>query len=82
LSGGTEAFPDYRWHVDVNNPTDAPITTILSQNMRLPDLQFPDTQVTLAPGEHRALCCQGDTSAAPSRGSIADAGTAARNTDG
>lgn len=83
LSGGTQAFPDYRWHVEVNNPTDAPITTVLSQNMNLPGLQVPSSQVTLAAGEHRVLCCQGDESAALGPGGgAASVHTAARSTEG
>lgn len=83
LSGGTQAFPNYQWYVDVNNPTDVPITTVLSQNMSLPGLQFPNTQITLAPGEHRVLCCQGDESAALGLGGgAAGARTAARGTEG
>jgi hypothetical protein len=67
--------------VDVNNPTDVPITTVLSQNMNLPGLQFPNTNVTLAPGEYRVLCCQGDESAAVDLGEgAAGAQTAARGT--
>jgi len=64
LSGGTKAFPTYQWYVDVNNPTDQRIESTLSQNMSLPGLQFPTTDITLAPGEHRVLCCQGQESAA------------------
>jgi hypothetical protein len=58
LSGGTRDFPDYQWHVDVNNPTDRAITTVLSQNMALPGLRFPDREITLEPGEFRVLCCE------------------------
>jgi len=64
LSGGTEAFPDYRWHVDVNNPTDQSITTVLSQNMNLPGLRVPTGEITLPPGTHRVVCCDGEESAA------------------
>jgi len=64
LSGGTAAYPAYTWSVDVNNPTDDPITTVLSQNMSLPGLLFPTTALTLAPGEHRELCCEGAQTAA------------------
>jgi hypothetical protein len=59
LSGGTRDYPDYQWHVDVNNPTDHVITTVVSQNMSLPGLQFPERELTLAPGEFRVLCCDG-----------------------
>jgi hypothetical protein len=64
LSGGTEAFPDYRWHVDVNNPTDQSITTVLSQNMNLPGLRVPTGEITLPAGTHRVVCCDGEESAA------------------
>ncbi len=57
LSGGTQAFPLYQWYVDVNNPTDQSITTMVSQNMPLPGLEVPSQEITLAPGEHRVLCC-------------------------
>ncbi|MBI4025733.1 MAG: hypothetical protein HY360_12185 [Verrucomicrobia bacterium] len=44
--------PD-QWHVSVNNPTDAPITTQLSRAMDLPGLKFSNQTVTLKPGEYR-----------------------------
>jgi len=62
LSGGTYAYPDYRWHVDVNNPTDRAITTVLRQNMAVPGLDFADREITLAPGEYRVLCCESPAS--------------------
>ena len=55
LSGGTTTNPQYQWAVAVNNPTDSPITTVLTQNMALPGLNFGTQQVTLAPGEQRLL---------------------------
>ena len=55
LSGGTTANPDYRWSVTVNNPTDQPIATVLSQTMGLPNLQLDAAEITLAPGERREL---------------------------
>jgi len=63
LSGGTRDYPDYRWQVDVNNPTDQPITTVVSQNMALPGLQFAEREITLAPGEYRVLCCESSAAA-------------------
>ena len=44
-----------QWQVDVNNTTDHPITTTLRQAMPLPDLDFPDTPITVQPGEYRVL---------------------------
>ena len=55
LSGGTVTNPQYQWAVAVNNPTDNPITTVLTQNMALPDFSFGTQSVTLAPGEQRVL---------------------------
>ena len=49
--GGT---PD-RWHVSVNNPTDAAITTVLISAMALPGLAVDPLSITLAPGEYRVL---------------------------
>lgn len=43
------------WHVAVNNPTDASITAVLSQNMDLPGLQVSTQRLMLAPGEYRVL---------------------------
>jgi hypothetical protein len=53
LSGGTITNPQYQWNVAVNNPTDSPITTVLTQNMVLPNFHFGSQAVTLAPGEQR-----------------------------
>jgi len=55
LSGGTITNPQYQWAVAVNNPTDSAITTVLKQNMALPDFHFGRQPVTLAPGEQRLL---------------------------
>jgi hypothetical protein len=55
LSGGTTARPDYKWYVDVNNPLDHPVTTILTRNMDLPGFPFQTQSMTLAAGEHRVL---------------------------
>ena len=55
LSGGTDVESTYRWYVAVNNPTDEPITTVLSRNINLPDLNFGTREITLASGEHRVL---------------------------
>jgi hypothetical protein len=55
LSGGTITNPQYQWAVAVNNPTDSPITTVLTQNMALPDFYFGTQPITLAPGEQRLL---------------------------
>jgi hypothetical protein len=55
LSGGTDVAPGYEWSVEVNNPTDWPVTTTLKQRMALPGLSFGMQTVTLAPGEHRVL---------------------------
>ena len=44
-----------QWQVDVNNTSDKPITTTLRQAMALPDLDFPDTAITVQPGEYRVL---------------------------
>ena len=55
LSGGTTANPDYNWSVVVNNPTDQPIATVLSQTMELPNLQVDTREVTFAPGESREM---------------------------
>ncbi len=48
---GQDAF----WHVSVNNPTDTPVTATLRQRMALPGLSFPETTLTLQPGEYRLL---------------------------
>ena len=48
--------PPQVWHVHVNNPTDAPVTTTLAPTM--PDLGgfgFTQRTLTLAAGEHRNL---------------------------
>jgi hypothetical protein len=47
------------WHVAVNNPTDEPITAVLSQNMDLPGLQLSAQRLVLAPGEYRVLSSSG-----------------------
>jgi hypothetical protein len=38
------------YRVAVNNPTDAPITTVLTKTMNLPGFTFPDTPVTVPAG--------------------------------
>lgn len=43
------------WHVSVNNPTDAPVTTRFRRSMDLPGLAFEDTPLTLQPGEYKVL---------------------------
>lgn len=45
----------HQYHVAVNNPTDAPITTTLRRTMALPDFQFPDTRVTVPPGGYQVV---------------------------
>jgi hypothetical protein len=55
LSGGTAVAPGYEWAVEVNNPTDAPVTTTLRQRMALPNLSFGTQAITLAAGEHRVV---------------------------
>jgi hypothetical protein len=55
LSGGTDAAPGYEWAVEVNNPTDQPITSTLRQRMALPGLNFGTQTIALAAGEHRVL---------------------------
>ena len=47
------------WYVAVNNPTDEPITAVLSQNMDLPGLQLSTQRLVLAPGEYRVLSSSG-----------------------
>ncbi len=44
-----------QWQVSVNNPTDQPVTCTLRKAMDLPGLVFPNTKLTLAPGEYRVL---------------------------
>jgi hypothetical protein len=63
LSGGTITNPQYQWAVAVNNPTDSPITTVLTQNMALPDFYFGTQPVTLAPGEQRLLSASSGSAA-------------------
>jgi hypothetical protein len=55
LAGGTYTNPEYQWSLDVNNPTDETITTRLTRNMDLPNLEFTSQEITLAAGEHRFL---------------------------
>src|SRR5262249_7809237 len=55
VSGGTNANPQYQWVVEVNNPSDQPITTVLQRSMDLPSFGFTSQEVTLAPGEDRIL---------------------------
>ena len=43
------------WHVAVNNPTDAPVTTKLTKAMDLPGLDWAGETITLQPGEQRIL---------------------------
>ncbi|MBU4212646.1 MAG: hypothetical protein KKD33_08695, partial [Verrucomicrobia bacterium] len=45
----------HQWHVAVNNLTDKPVTTKLTQAMDLPRLDFEEREITLAPGEYRIL---------------------------
>jgi hypothetical protein len=42
---------DTLWHVAVNNPTDQPVTTVLENNMHVPEVTFTRQPVQLAPGE-------------------------------
>ncbi len=44
-----------RWHVSVNNPTDAPVKTILRQALAAPGLAFAEQSVELAAGEYRVI---------------------------
>lgn len=39
----------------MNNLTDKPVTTTLTQAMELPGLDFAKREITLAPGEDRVL---------------------------
>jgi hypothetical protein len=55
LCGGTDANPAYEWTVEVNNPTDQPITTTLHRNMDLPGFAFSTQDLTLAPGDDRVV---------------------------
>jgi len=55
LSGGSAAAPEYSWIVEVNNPTDHPITSTVTQNMSLPNLNIGPQTLTLAAGEQRVL---------------------------
>lgn len=57
--GGSELFiqvtrinnnPESQWHVHLNNPTKAPITTTLRQRLPLPGLQIGAKKVTVPPG--------------------------------
>jgi hypothetical protein len=41
-----------RYHVSVNNPTDRPITTTLTQSIPLPGLELPATPLMLQPGQY------------------------------
>ncbi|HAI11791.1 MAG TPA: hypothetical protein DCM28_08800 [Phycisphaerales bacterium] len=43
------------WHVSINNPTDLPITTLISQTMTLPGLNWTDTTLTIAAGQSITL---------------------------
>jgi hypothetical protein len=43
------------WHVSVNNPTDAVVTTTLKRTMDLPGLDFEEQKVTVKPGEYKVL---------------------------
>lgn len=45
----------FKWHIDVNNPTDKTITTKLSNAMDLPNLNLPKTKLTIKPGEYKVL---------------------------
>lgn len=43
------------WHLSVNNPTDAAVTTTLTRAMEIPGLDFTRETLTLQPGEYRVL---------------------------
>jgi hypothetical protein len=43
------------WHVAVNNPTDAPVTTKLSKTMDLPGLAWAGETITLEPGAQQLI---------------------------
>jgi hypothetical protein len=76
LSGGTIGAPDYEWVVEVNNPTDQPITSMLTQRMALPNLSFGTQMVTLAAGEHRQVYRSAPVSGPPTPSAIELARTA------
>jgi len=65
LSGGTNAAPGYEWVVEVNNPSDQPISTTLTQMMTLPGLNFGTQAITLAAGEQRVVYRSTPTTPAP-----------------
>jgi hypothetical protein len=44
-----------QWHVAVNNPTDAPIKTVLKKAMDLPGFAFPDTPIEVPAGGYLAI---------------------------
>jgi hypothetical protein len=44
-----------RYMLQINNPTDQPLTVKLQQAMDLPDLNFEDQTLTLNPGELREI---------------------------
>jgi len=54
ISDGEGAKPP-TWHVSVNNPTDAPVTTTLVRAMDLPGLAFTKQTIRLQPGQYRVL---------------------------
>jgi len=43
------------YHVAVNNPTDAPIKTVLKKCMDLPGFEFADTAVDVPPGGYQVI---------------------------
>jgi hypothetical protein len=43
------------YRVAVNNPTDAPITTVLQKGMELPGFTFPDTPITVPAGGYQIV---------------------------
>lgn len=45
----------HQWYIAVNNTTDKPISTKLSQAMELPGLEFGEMDITVQPGEHKEL---------------------------
>ena len=67
LSGGTNSAPAYEWAVEVNNPTDQPVTSMLRQTHGAAGLDFGTQTVTLAPGEHKPAVPIGSADGPPER---------------
>jgi len=70
LSGGTDSAPVYEWAVEVNNPTDQPVTTTLRQRMALPNLDLGNRTITLAAGEHRLVYRSAPAPAVPTQTAV------------